>query len=153
MIRAFSRQKTEQKRFHEAAGEIERTAVRVGKISALLNPATYVIVNLAIIAIIWFGGLQVDSGRLTQGEITALVSYMTQIMLGADRHCQSRRNFFTKASACGTRVSEVLELAPTVTDPGGEPVSIQAKEDTPKVSFQKRILFLWRRAGKCVGTD
>ena len=135
VIRAFSRQKTEQKRFHEAAGEIERTAVRVGKISALLNPATYVIVTLAIIAIIWVGGLQVDSGRLTPGEITALVSYMTQIML-ALIVIANLVVIFTKASACGTRVSEVLELAPTVTDPGGEPVSIQAKEDTPKVSFQ-----------------
>ena len=93
------------------------------------------IVNLAIIAIIWFGGLQVDSGRLTQGEITALVSYMTQIML-ALIVIANLVVIFTKASACGTRVSEVLELAPTVTDPGGEPVSIQAKEDTPKVSFQ-----------------
>ena len=133
VIRAFSRQKTEQERFHEAAGEI--TAVRVGKISALLNPATYVIVNLAIIAIIWFGGMQVDSGRLTQGEITALVSYMTQIML-ALIVIANLVVIFTKASACGTRVSEVLELTPTVTDPGRASVSTQANEDTPKVSFQ-----------------
>lgn len=68
--------------------------MRVGKISALLNPATYVIVNLAIIAIIWFGGLQVDSGRLTQGEITALVSYMTQIMLALIVIANPRRNFY-----------------------------------------------------------
>lgn len=135
VIRAFSRQETEQARFHEAAGEIERTAVRVGRISALLNPATYVIVNLAIIAIIWFGGLQVDGGRLSQGEITALVSYMTQILL-ALIVIANLVVIFTKASACGARVSEVLELAPTVTDAHSAPVSVQANEQTPKVAFQ-----------------
>lgn len=135
VIRAFSRQETEQTRFHEAAGEIERTAVRVGRISALLNPATYVIVNLAIIAIIWFGGLQVDGGRLSQGEITALVSYMTQILL-ALIVIANLVVIFTKASACGARVSEVLELAPTVTDAHSAPVSVQANEQTPKVAFQ-----------------
>lgn len=135
VIRAFSRQETEQERFHEAAGEIERTAVRVGKISALLNPATYVIVNLAIIAIIWFGGLRVNIGALTQGEITALVSYMTQIML-ALIVIANLVVIFTKASACGTRVSEVLELHPSVTDEGNSPVLPQMDETTPKVAFQ-----------------
>lgn len=135
VIRAFSRQETEQARFHEAAGEIERTAVRVGRISALLNPVTYVIVNLAIIAIIWFGGLQVDGGRLSQGEITALVSYMTQILL-ALIVIANLVVIFTKASACGARVSEVLELAPTVTDAHSAPVSVQVNEQTPKVAFQ-----------------
>ena len=135
VIRAFSRQGAEQERFREAASDIERTAVRVGKISALLNPATSVIVNLAIIAIIWFGGLQVDSGRLTQGEITALVSYMTQIML-ALIVIANLVVIFTKASACGTRVSEVLELTPSVTDVGNAAVSVQADAQTPKVSFE-----------------
>lgn len=135
VIRAFSRQGAEQERFREAASDIERTAVRVGKISALLNPATSVIVNLAIIAIIWFGGLQVDSGRLTQGEITALVSYMTQIML-ALIVIANLVVIFTKASACGTRVSEVLELTPSVTDAGNAAVSVQADAQTPKVSFE-----------------
>lgn len=135
VIRAFSRQKTEQERFHDAAGEIERTAVRVGKISALLNPATYVIVNLAIIAIIWFGGLQVEGGRLSQGEITALVSYMTQIML-ALIVIANLVVIFTKASACGARVSEVLELTPSVTDAGSAPVTAPMGEQPPKVAFQ-----------------
>lgn len=135
VIRAFSRQKTEQERFHGAAGEIERTAVRVGKISALLNPATYVIVNLAIIAIIWFGGMQVEGGRLSQGEITALVSYMMQIML-ALIVIANLVVIFTKASACGTRVSEVLELEPAVTDAGSAPVAERNDASMPKVAFQ-----------------
>ncbi|HIT54220.1 MAG TPA: ABC transporter ATP-binding protein [Candidatus Fimivicinus intestinavium] len=135
VIRAFSRQEAEQERFQEAASDIERTAVRVGKISALLNPATSVIVNLAIIAIIWFGGLQVDTGRLTQGEITALVSYMTQIML-ALIVIANLVVIFTKASACGARVSEVLELAPSVTDAGNTAVFVRADAQTPKVSFE-----------------
>lgn len=135
VIRAFSRQEAEQERFQKAASDIERTAVRVGKISALLNPATSVIVNLAIIAIIWFGGLQVDTGRLTQGEITALVSYMTQIML-ALIVIANLVVIFTKASACGARVSEVLELAPSVTDAGNTAVFVRADAQTPKVSFE-----------------
>lgn len=135
VIRAFSRQAAEQERFHAAAGEIERTAVRVGKISALLNPATCVIVNLAIIAIIWFGGLQVDGGRLSQGEITALVSYMTQIML-ALIVIANLVVIFTKASACGTRVSEVLALEPGISDAGNAPVAAQSDLQTPKVTFQ-----------------
>lgn len=126
--------------------------MRVGKISALLNPATYVIVNLAIIAIIWFGGLQVDSGRLTQGEITALVSYMTQIML-ALIVIANLVVIFTKASACGTRVSEGVGACSNGNRSRRRACVYPGQRGHAEGIVPKRILFLWRRAGKCVGTD
>ena len=81
VIRAFGAGEREKRRFDEAAGDYRDTTVAVGRISALLNPAIAVIANLAIVAIIWFGGVKVDAGGLSQGEIIALVNYMTQIML------------------------------------------------------------------------
>ena len=81
VIRAFSKQDSEQARLEEQNNELEQTAVAVGRISALLNPLTYVIAQGAIIAVVWFGAKFVNSGDLTQGEIIALVNYMTQILL------------------------------------------------------------------------
>ena len=81
VIRAFSRQDTEQKRFDEANDDYLEISLRVGRLSALLNPLTYVILNLAIAAIVWFGGVRVNIGQLTQGEVIAFVNYMTQISL------------------------------------------------------------------------
>ena len=81
VIRAFSKQKSEIKRFNDATDDHTNTAIKVGKISALLNPLTQLSINIAIIAIIWFGGIRVDVGEMTQGEVIAYVSYMTQIIL------------------------------------------------------------------------
>lgn len=87
-----------------------------GKISALLNPAIAVIANLAIVAIIWFGGVKVDAGGLSQGEIIALVNYMMQIML-AMVVVANLVVIFTRASASAARVNEIFELQSSVTDP------------------------------------
>ena len=81
VIRAFSNQKKEEERFNAANEEVSDIAIQVGKISALLNPATSLIMNAAILAIIWFGGIQVNLGSLSQGEVIAFVNYMTQISL------------------------------------------------------------------------
>ena len=78
VIRAFSRQEREQARFEETTDQLKDSIIRVGKLSALLNPLTYVIMNAAIIAIIWFGGVQVDQGSLTQGNVIALVNYRSE---------------------------------------------------------------------------
>ena len=80
VIRAFSRQESEKARFQDETADFYKKQVFVGKISALLNPMTYVIINLGIIAILYFGGHQVDAGRLTQGQIIALINYMSQIL-------------------------------------------------------------------------
>ena len=81
VIRAFSRQKDEQTEFENNAEELRRMQLIAGKISAVMNPATYVIVNLAIAAILWYGGKAVDLGTITQGEVIALLNYMNQILL------------------------------------------------------------------------
>ena len=81
VIRAFSRQNDEMKHFEESNDQLVKVQVFVGKISALMNPVTYVIINLAIVAVVWISGKQVDAGRITQGETVALVNYMSQILV------------------------------------------------------------------------
>lgn len=113
VIRAFSRQDTEQKRFDEANDDYLDISLRVGRLSALLNPLTYVILNLAIAAIVWYGGVGVDAGRLTQGEVIAFVNYMTQISL-ALVVVANLVVLFTKAAASSARINEVLEIEPSI---------------------------------------
>lgn len=113
VIRAFSRQDTEQKRFDEANDDYLDISLRVGRLSALLNPLTYVILNLAIAAIVWFGGIRVNIGQLTQGEVIAFVNYMTQISL-ALVVVANLVVLFTKAAASSARINEVLEIEPSI---------------------------------------
>lgn len=134
VIRAFSKQQNEEERFNEAADDQARTAVQVGKLSALLNPLTYTIMNFAIIAIIWFGGMRVDGGSLEQGEIIALVNYMTQTLL-ALIVVANLVVTFTKASASAARVNEVLALRPSVSDAENQPV--QPDLTAPKIRFRQ----------------
>ena len=109
VIRAFSRQNEEIGEFSEAVNEIAECSAAVGKISAILNPAAFMIMNLGIVAIIWFGGLRIDSGSLTQGELTAFTNYMTQILL-ALVVLANLIVIFTKAFASANRISEVFSL-------------------------------------------
>ena len=133
VIRAFSKQNAEQRRFEEASDDVADTAVRVGRLSALLNPLTMAIMNAAIIAILWFGGFQVDTGRLTQGEIVALVNYMNQILL-ALTVVANLVVIFTKASASAARVNEVLEMEPSVREEVSEPAALD--EAAPLLAFE-----------------
>ena len=109
VIRAFSRQEQEKKRFHEATTDQMETAISVGRISALLNPLTSAIVNLAIVAVVWFGGVRVQAGGMTQGEIIAFVNYINQILV-AMIVVANLVVIFTKAFASAARVNEVLEM-------------------------------------------
>ena len=81
VIRAFNKQETDAKIFEQANNDLAETSVRVGRISALLSPVTYIISQAAIIAIVWFGAVSVNVGQLQTGEVIALVNYMTQILL------------------------------------------------------------------------
>lgn len=112
-VRAFSKQEYEQERFKDNAEDIEKAAVRAGKISALLSPVNAIILNLAIVAIIWFGGLSVNVGDLTQGQVIALVNYMNQILL-ALVVVANLVVIFTKSAACAARVNEVLDTKPSI---------------------------------------
>ena len=135
VIRAFSRQEDEKKRFGEATDDAQNASLRVGRISALLNPLTYLVVNLGIIAIVWFGGGAVNAGALEQGQIVALVQYMTQILL-ALIVVANLVVIFTKASASAARVNEVLDTEAGVTDSGNKVKQIKASGGVPKIEFR-----------------
>ncbi len=133
VIRAFGKQEQDEARFNEAADGLSKTSVRVGRLSALLNPATYVVTNLAIAAVVWFGAGLVNTGEMMPGEIIALVNYMTQILLSMII-VANLVVIFTKASASAARVNEVLETAPSVKQPSGN-TPIQ-KPGAPKIEFE-----------------
>lgn len=113
VVRAFSNQHNEEVRFNDASNDLSNTSIRVGILSALLNPLTYIVLNFAIIAIIWFGGMRVDLSNLTQGQIIALVNYMSQILL-ALIVVTNLVIVFTKASASAARVNEVFDTSCSV---------------------------------------
>lgn len=131
-VRAFSKQKYEQERFKDNAEDIEKAAVRAGKISALLSPVNAIILNLAIVAIIWFGGLSVNVGDLTQGQVIALVNYMNQILL-ALVVVANLVVIFTKSAACAARVNEVLDTKPSIE--GKETTKGNVDPSAPAVRF------------------
>lgn len=118
VIRAFSKQFQEKNRFEEATQKQKDMQIKVGKISALLNPLTSVIVNIAIIFILYIGGIRVNAGSLTQGEIIALINYMNQILLSMFVFANVIV-IFNKASASYKRVQEVLAIQPHIHDGSG----------------------------------
>ena len=124
VIRAFARTGEERRRFAQAADDHTATAIRVGRLSALLNPATQLIMNLAILAIVWFGGLRVEAGGMTTGEIIAFINYVNQILL-ALTVVANLVVTFTRAYASAGRVLEVLDAVPSVAAPSG------AERETP----------------------
>ena len=133
VIRAFSKQEEETGRFDEASRDFTKTAERVGKISALLNPLTFSIMNLGVIAILWFGGFRVESGELSQGQIIAFVNYMNQILL-ALMVVANLVVLFTKAAASAHRVNEVLETEPSVVE-AQEKAEFRRDETAPCIVF------------------
>lgn len=124
VIRAFSRQKNEMEHFEASNDQLVKVQVFVGKISALMNPVTYVIINLAIVAVVWISGKQVDAGRITQGETVALVNYMSQILVELIKMANLIVSI-SKALACANRISRVFEEKTSIEDP----VSFAHKED------------------------
>lgn len=127
VIRAFCRQEDEEKDYREGSDSLMGMQTFVGKISAVMNPVTYIIVNAAIIAIIWIGGVQVDIGNLTQGEVIALVNYMSQILVELVK-LANLIILLTKAFACSKRVGEIFAMEPSVV----EVVSSSLKNDISK---------------------
>ncbi len=115
VIRAFAREAHERERFRRAADDQAAVAIAVGKLSSLLNPVTFLVMNLAVCAILWQGGGLVDTGELSQGEVMAFVNYMTQTLLSIV-YVANLVVVFTKASASASRINEVLDCAPTIVD-------------------------------------
>ncbi|MGN0439061.1 MAG: ABC transporter ATP-binding protein [Lachnospiraceae bacterium] len=142
VIRAFNRQEDEKKDFEEGSDALYHIQMFVGKISAIMNPVTYVIVNAAIIAIIWIGGIQVDTGRLEQGQVIALVNYMSQILVELVK-LANLIILLTKAMACSKRVGEVFALEPSIVE--GTVKKDEIKEAQYKVEF-KDVTFTYAGA-------
>lgn len=133
VIRAFAKQEAEQERFQQAGEGLMNMQLAAGRISALMNPATFVIVNLAILALIWFGGFSVDGGRISQGELVALVNYMTQILTALVALANLIISF-TRASASAIRINEVFAVSPSIHDSAQSmPAPVKG---APKVAFE-----------------
>lgn len=141
VIRAFSRQREEITEFKEAVDDISDCSIAVGRISAILNPVAFMVMNLGIVAIIWFGGIKIDAGSLTQGELTAFTNYMTQILL-ALIVLANLIVTFTKAFASANRISEIFDIAPE------ESGSVSAEFDRHENIIEFRnVSFAYEAAG------
>lgn len=140
VIRAFNREQDEIASFKEEGGLLIRFQIFVGRISALLNPVTYVIVNLAIVVLIYTGAGQVDSGRILQGEVVALVNYMSQILVELIKLANLIISI-TKALACAGRISSVFEMESSIADPGEEKGGQVKEGENPSVSGTPRVSF------------
>lgn len=141
VIRAFSRQNDEVQEFEETSTELRKTQIFVGRISGLLNPFTYIIVNFAIIAIIWQGGYQVYIGKLEQGQVIALVSYMTQILIALIALANLIVNV-TKGTASASRINDVFAVKPSMEEGN---VAEGKKESEYKVEFS-HVAFAYAHA-------
>ena len=123
VVRAFVREDHERERFAQAADDQAYTAIAVGKLSSVLNPITFLVMNLGVCAILWVGGIQVNVGELTQGQVMAFVNYMTQTLTSIV-YVANLVVVFTKASASASRINEVLNCEPSITDEGNQPVAL-----------------------------
>ena len=123
VVRAFVREGYERERFAQAADDQARVAIAVGKLSSILNPVTFLVMNLGVCAILWVGGVQVNVGELTQGQVMAFVNYMTQTLTSIV-YVANLVVVFTKASASASRLNEVFNCEPSITDEGNQPVAL-----------------------------
>ena len=149
VIRAFSRQQEESGRFKDTADSLMRLQVFAGRISAALNPATMVIVDLAVVLIIWFGGKSVSAGEVGQGDVVALVNYLTQILIALVALANLIVNF-TRGTASAARIQEVLEVRPSVEETAAK--TPQSVPGAPRVCFD-HACFSYGGAAENVLTD
>ena len=149
VVRAFARQPDELAAFVQTNDRLKAIQTKAGRISALMNPLTYLVVNLGIIAILVRGGQQVNTGALTQGQILALINYMSQILISLLRLADLVISV-TRALASGARVNEILNTRTTMPDPAAAELPLQ--EAAPAVSFDG-VTFGYRGAGAPSLTD
>lgn len=148
VIRAFSRQDEEIKSYRNDCDVFAKRSIAVGRVGAILNPASFFIMNMGIVAVLWFGGIRVDTGHLTQGELTAFVNYMTQIALSMVRMAELLISF-NKAAASAKRISDVLAEEPEITD-GEKPLTVQ--EQAPVLAFD-HVTFAYPDGGEAAIHD
>ena len=146
VVRAFARQADELAAFVETNDHLKSLQFAAGRISALMNPLTYLVVNLAVVALLLRGGMEVDAGALTQGEVIALINYMSQILLRLADLVVS----VTRALASGMRVNEILNTRTTMEDPGTAPLAVDGAAEA--VRFE-HVDFTYHGAGAPSLTD
>lgn len=145
VIRAFGQEDREKDEFSRETDVLTKRQLFVGRITSLLNPMTYVVINLSIAVIIWVGGKQVDLGILKQGEVYALVNYMSQILV----ELVKLANLIiteTKAIACGKRVADVLSVTSSQQFPDEERGDLTPSDDAPAIEFN-HVTFSYSGSG------
>ena len=145
VIRAFRTQKLERETFEHKSDVLMAIQMHVGKISASLNPLTYIIVNVGIIAVIWFGGIQVNVGDMTQGEVIALVNYMTQTLLALVALANLIITF-TKALASAGRINEVFAMKPGIVDGNEKESAVQQTEEPKTAVSMEDVTFYYQKS-------
>ena len=156
VLRAFNKEESERNRFEATNGALAQMQKAVGRLSALMNPVTYIIINGAVIALVWTGAWQVENGVITQGEVVALVNYMSQILVELIKLANLIVTI-TKAIACGNRIESIFEMSSSLTDPAAEngqktPAGASRTQDVPAVAFE-HVCLTYKNAGAESLTD
>lgn len=141
VIRAFNKEQEEIADFDESNERLTDVQLFVGKISALMNPLTYIIINVALVILIWTGAIQVNTGKISQGEVVALVNYMSQILVELVKLANLIITV-TKAIACGNRVQSIFEMETSMVDGNGS-----KKEDTGYTVEFRNVSMRYKDAG------
>lgn len=141
VIRAFNKEQEEIADFDESNERLTDVQLFVGKISALMNPLTYIIINVALVILIWTGAIQVNIGKISQGEVVALVNYMSQILVELVKLANLIITV-TKAIACGNRVQSIFEMETSMVDGNGS-----KKEDTGYIVEFRNVSMRYKGAG------
>lgn len=141
VIRAFNKEQEEIADFDESNERLTDVQLFVGKISALMNPLTYIIINVALVILIWTGAIQVNIGKISQGEVVALVNYMSQILVELVKLANLIITV-TKAIACGNRVQSFFEMETSMVDGNGS-----KKEDTGYTVEFRNVSMRYKGAG------
>ena len=151
VVRAFNKEETEILRFEEGNEALTKMQMVVGKISALMNPVTYIIINGAVIVLIWTGAIRVDNGYITQGEVVALVNYMSQILVELIKLANLIITV-TKAFACANRIEAVFQTKPGLFSPSKPKNYCGETEKDAAVSFE-HVCLTYKNAGAESLTD
>ena len=146
VVRAFNKQEYEERRFARAAGNLRKSYIKVLNVSSLMTPLTFMILNFAIVAVMWFGGMQVNVGGMTQGQLIAFVNYLSQIAMAL----VSLANLviaFIKAFNCADRINEVLDTKASIVETNQEAIEIEENKEVPKIEF-KNVSFAYSNTAK-----
>ena len=151
VIRAFNKEQDEMEHFNESNDALTKVQLYVGKISALMNPLTYVIINGAIVVLVWVGALRVDNGYITQGAVVALINYMSQILVELIKLANLIINI-NKSIACGNRIESIFELQSSIKEPETTKTLPKESGEIPEVEFS-HVCLTYAQAGEESLTD